>query len=301
MLEMESQDPWLDNLLQAHIAGMLGVLNLYLDTSLKLTWRQASVMVSKVKKHGKKHAHKLWEWVLTFTCCGELPVLHYGQSRWCVLDDEDICQTLQAQLMSHGKGHYLTASDVVDIVSGSVMQEQLSCSGISHISITECTACYWLQQPSWQYGTVKKGMYLDGHEREDVVAYRNAFVARWREYERQFHTWDSEGNEHRPQNDFWVPGGSRGGLFRLILVTHDESIFYQNDFRKTHWIANTHKATPLPKGDGQSIMVSDFLTAEWGRLCDGDESVFFFFAKSHNILTILLVQRSKGCLQARCQ
>ena len=56
--------------------------------------------------------------------------------------------------------------------------------------------------------------------------------------------------------------------FWLILVTHDESVFYQNDFCKTHWIASTSKATPLPKGDGQSIMVSDFLTSEWGRLLD---------------------------------
>jgi hypothetical protein len=53
--------------------------------------------------------------------------------------------------------------------------------------------------------------------------------------------------------------------------------FYQNDFQKTHWIADTNKATPLPKGDGQSIMVSDFWTAEWGRLCVGNESVFFTF------------------------
>ena len=65
-----------------------------------------------------------------------------------------------------------------------------------------------------------------------------------------------------------MEGGQYQPRFRLILVTHDESVFYQNDFRKTHWIASTSKATPLPKGDGQSIMVSDFLTSEWGRLLD---------------------------------
>ena len=56
--------------------------------------------------------------------------------------------------------------------------------------------------------------------------------------------------------------------FWLILVTHDKSVFYQNFFCKTHWIASTSKATPLPNGDGQSIMVSDFLTSEWGHLLD---------------------------------
>jgi hypothetical protein len=50
-------------------------------------------------------------------------------------------------------------------------------------------------------------MYLDGREREDVVAYRNAFVARWKEYEKRFHTWDRDGVEHQPQNAFPVKGG----------------------------------------------------------------------------------------------
>ena len=65
-----------------------------------------------------------------------------------------------------------------------------------------------------------------------------------------------------------MKGGQYQPRFRLIFVTHDESVFYQNDFCNTHWIASTSKATPLPKGDGQSIMVSDFLTSEWGCLLD---------------------------------
>jgi hypothetical protein len=135
-------------------------------------------------------------------------------------------------------------------------------------------------------------MYLDGHKQEDVVAYRTGFVERWKGYESHFHTWDNNGTEHWPQKAFPV----KGGHFRLILVTHNESIFYQNDFRKTHWIADTSKATPLPKGDGQSIIVSDFLTAEWGRLLDEGpdgaiESVFNSL-NAHFIITIFLLQRS---------
>ena len=87
-------------------------------------------------------------------------------------------------------------------------------------------------------------------------------------YEKRFHTWDSNGIEHRPHNNFPVKDRQYQPRFRLILVTHDESVFYQNDSCKTHWIASSSKATPLPKGDGQSIMVSDFLTSEWGRLLD---------------------------------
>jgi hypothetical protein len=183
--------------------------------------------------------------------------------------------------LSHTKGRYITASDVVKLVSGLIMQEKFTRSGISHTSISEHTAHCWLQCLSWRYGAMHNGMYLDGHKHDDVVAYRAGFVARWKEYEKRFHTWDSNDVEHLPQNAFPV----QGGRFRLILVTHDESVFYQNDSCKTHWIANTSKATPLPKGDGQSIMVSDFLTVEWGRLCDYNpeenilESVLILFLR----------------------
>ncbi len=36
------------------------------------------------------------------------------------------------------------------------------------------------------------------------------------------------------------------------------------------------KGTPKPKGKGQSIMVSDFLTMEWGHLCDDTECAISF-------------------------
>ena len=118
-------------------------------------------------------------------------------------------------------------------------------------------------------------MYLDGHECPDVVAYREGFVGRWKQYEKHFHLWDNDGNLLPLPKGFPVPGG----WFHLVLVTHDESTFFQNDLQKTHWTHESNKPTPHQKGDGQSIMVSDFLTSEWGCLCDGEESVQFPFIR----------------------
>ena len=109
-------------------------------------------------------------------------------------------------------------------------------------------------------------MYIDGHERDDVVEYRCGFVSRWKEYERRFHKWDNNGIELPQPDGFLVPGGH----FQLIPVTHDESTFYQNDQHDMKWIHGSDKATPRPKGDGQSIMVSNFLTPDWGCLRDKD-------------------------------
>lgn len=61
------------------------------------------------------------------------------------------------------------------------------------------------------------------------------------------------------------------GQFLLILVTHDESTFYKTDQRKTKWTHATQKPQPEKKGEGKSIMVSAFLTSEWGLLRDEDE------------------------------
>lgn len=111
-------------------------------------------------------------------------------------------------------------------------------------------------------------MYIDGHECVDVVEYQKGFVECWREYERQFVIYGNDGNVLSTPTGFPVPQGVR---FRLILVTHNKSMFYENDCRKLQWVNNKAKPVAEKKGEGQSIMVLEFLTSEWGRLKDGDE------------------------------
>lgn len=88
-------------------------------------------------------------------------------------------------------------------------------------------------------------MYIDGHEREDVVAYQREFVEQWKFYELHFHRWDNNGHELPHPNGFPVPDGLP---FRLVLVTHNESTFYQNDQHKIVWAQKTSWPTPQPKG-----------------------------------------------------
>jgi hypothetical protein len=81
-------------------------------------------------------------------------------------------------------------------------------------------------------------------------------------------TYDKDGNADNKLLGFTVPPGQ---AFKLILVTHDESTFYENDRQRNCWSHKNDKATPQRKGEGTSLMVSDFLTTEWGRLTHGDE------------------------------
>ncbi|KAJ7218935.1 hypothetical protein C8J57DRAFT_993570, partial [Mycena rebaudengoi] len=56
----------------------------------------------------------------------------------------------------------------------------------------------------------------------------------------------------------------------LMVGTHDESTFFLHDRSKRGWIHPSFNAAPQPKGEGDSIMVSQILVPEWGRLEHGN-------------------------------
>ncbi|KAF8171707.1 hypothetical protein BJ912DRAFT_833259, partial [Pholiota molesta] len=188
-----------------------------------------------------------------------------------ILEDEDFCQDIQLHLTEIAKKGYIRAQDIVDYVATEEVQKKL---GTKARTIHVRTARRWLHKLNWRYCQKKKGMYIDGHEREDVVEYRNKFVERWNEYEKRFVIYDNEGNVLSTPTGFPVP---QIGRFRLILITHDESTFYANDRRKTQWIKDNAKPVAERKGEGESLMASEFLTSEWGRLTHGDEEARILF------------------------
>lgn len=166
--------------------------------------------------------------------------------------------------MTIAKTGNIRTKDIVDFVSTPEMHDKLG----GKLTISELTACRWLHKLDWQYKKLANGMYIDGHERADVVEYRSKFVERWVEYEKRMVTYDNDGNISHIPKGFPIPGGCP---FRLIMATQDESTYYAHDRRKTKWIHSSERAKPVRKGEGSLLMVSDFLTPEWGRLTDGEE------------------------------
>ena len=63
-------DLQLDLILRAHLTGMIGVLNLYLDLKLKSSWTDTSVIIAKIEGCDVNCAHNLWEWILSFIQSG---------------------------------------------------------------------------------------------------------------------------------------------------------------------------------------------------------------------------------------
>ena len=218
MLSERSRDKSLDVVLRARICAMLGVINLFLDTDVPHTWRKASIVVAKAQGAGPNWARNIWRWIIEFVNEGKLPLHSYCYKRPTILEDEDVAQELRERLAEKAKSGFLKTEDVCDIIASDAIQGIFTRLGVNKPRISLSTAHRWLARLDWKYGKKMNGMYIDGHEQDDMVAYRDVFVNRWAEYDRRFHIWnngDVDATTHPPCNP--LP---------LILVTHDESTFY---------------------------------------------------------------------------
>ena len=112
----------------------------------------------------------------------------------------------------------------------------------------------------WSYDP--KGQYVDGHERPDVIEFRNGvFLPAIEEFLDRTTKWDTE---NQTQED--PPEGIR----RVVIWFHDESTFYAHDRRRRRWIHESENAKPYAKGEGHSLMVADFVSAEYGWMSSRD-------------------------------
>lgn len=112
------------------------------------------------------------------------------------------------------------------------------------------------------------GQYVDGHERNNVVDYRqNVFLRKWTAEEGKMCSWKTNLEE--------ICGAERP----LCVWFHDESTFYANDRRKSRWVHKNTSTIPYAKGEGASLMVADFVSADhsWLQSPDGKESAWVLF------------------------
>ncbi|KAJ3777374.1 hypothetical protein FB446DRAFT_762401 [Lentinula raphanica] len=124
-----------------------------------------------------------------------------------------------------------------------------------------------------------KGQYTDGHERPDVVYHCDrVYIPRISKYKEHIVGYDNNGDE------IALPSGAVGHRLRVILWFHDESIFYAHDRRRKCWYHKDALPKPYRKGEGASLMVLDFVSAEFGFLCspDGLESAQRIFRPGKN-------------------
>lgn len=265
-ISVKLKDKKLTIVMRTRLMGMRALINFFLDLELNFGWIESSIHAAKAVGKGPYHARTLRRWTILYMRYSVLPVCNV-RGALSLMDDEDFSQQIHLHLLQVGKSRPngdVCAQDVADFMKTPAMKTHLGIK--SGISLR--TAQRWMNRMGWRYGQPKKGMYKDGHEEPEVVSYREKFCKRWTEYSKRMATFDNDGNRIAD------PAGIdlANGIYPLIHITHDESTFHANDQRRMRW-NNPDAIAPQPKGEGQSIMVSDFLTREWGRLeFDGEEA-----------------------------
>ena len=128
-------------------------------------------------------------------------------------------------------------------------------------TISVRTAARWMNKLGFYYKQYKKGIYFDGHNREDVVMYRAKFLKQVQEFDHLLSHWNDKECKIRTLPTLEL------GEKEHAWITHDESTFHTYDGPRAVW--GPQEEQPLrKKGLGQGIHVSDFLTETIGPLKD---------------------------------
>jgi hypothetical protein len=102
-----------------------------------------------------------------------------------------------------------------------------------------------LHRIGYRYGSSSPGVYMDGHERDDVVQSRREFCQKISELEK---------------------------MSDIVFIAQDESVYHAKDGISKEWI---DKNTNLKKkGKGKGIMVSGWFDHEGPLVVDGEASYF---------------------------
>lgn len=95
--------------------------------------------------------------------------------------------------------------------------------------LSERTGQRWLLKMGWRHSLVRKGVYMDGHERADVVKYRDEeFLPLMKKYEERMTHYEGPELTRQPPT---LPPGTR----EMIAMFHDESCFHANDNDRKAW------------------------------------------------------------------
>lgn len=220
------------------------------------TKQYASQLLSTSLKKGLYHARLIRSWANQWLTAGELAESRRGKYTRVksLIEDEDT----KAQITRYLRMNKLTV-DLKQFIQF-VKNEVIPWAGISgQKTISEKTARAWLHEVGWEYKKRTKGIYFDGHERDDVVEYRHKFVSTMAELRSLTATYDGDNLDQvvRPTLPPHTP--------EHVIVTQDESIFYANDDTKKVW-GPSNECQLRRRSQGLSIHVSEFLCETVGRL-----------------------------------
>ncbi|KAJ7938534.1 hypothetical protein B0H13DRAFT_1587591, partial [Mycena leptocephala] len=150
---------------------MLAFLRLYAAEGYT-GWANKADIIAKSAGKGSWLSRRVREWAIAFMKDpAYMPNAEYGKFTDSILDDENLAQEIYLHLQ--GLDTWICAQDLVNYMSSDEMKSRLNLRR----DISLRTAQRWMKRMKYRWTKEPKGMYSDGHEREDVVHYsQNVFL-----------------------------------------------------------------------------------------------------------------------------
>lgn len=210
-------------------------------------WRKGDYMAMCIRKWGSH-----------FIRTGTLLTHHQGKytKLESLLDDEDFTENCKAWLRQQ-EPEVRSPRNLKAYIEDTLFPK--STGHIKKDTISEKTCRNYMHSWGYRYDEKRKGIYYDGHERPDVVAYRKEWLKRMFVYKKSMKDFDGD-TLHTIIEPQLEPEKKE-----FVQVTHDECHFYPNDSQRRIWIQEEENIL-RSKHLGRSIMVSAFLCPCHGLL-----------------------------------
>jgi hypothetical protein len=222
-------------------------------------------VLGKQKNRGNEWAARcLRKWADYFLLHGRLPPRFQGKhvKHTSLLTNEDI-KWACLKWLRNAKFEDRKVLLLQAFLRDKVIPQHLN---INNHCVPESTIIRYMRKWGYTFRRDGQDVYYDGHEREDVVAYRQIFVAKMIQYARFMKSFEPENEESviQPILDPLIESTEH------VLVTHDETYFYAFDGQSNAWLMEGETRI-RKKGQGQALMVSDFMCPCHGALRISDD------------------------------
>jgi predicted transcriptional regulator len=231
-------------------------------------WVRDWVQVRELPTSQKGRHIKAYTLLSDPTICAELRS-YVCSNKWA-MDPGKLAEFSKTNLVSTAAKQYLQHLTTHEMPAGLKRYMEIELFPRVHLKVGKGislrTARRWLHHEGFRYIEHKKSLYYDGHERPDVVHYRqNIFLPAMA--------------QHRSRLVEYMPGDVENEVMkgncverRLVTVVHDEMTAQANDGKAKSWVWE-HEHAIKKKGVGRGIHQSDVICSTVGWLKDASQSL----------------------------
>ena len=173
-------EEWLSELDREDLRSLSMFLVIMLVKHFNFTWTNAEKYAAQATGKGERSVRRWWSSLIKHK--GKFPSYRQGRYRWSgvLWQDEDLNKKAIAFVRENAnvKGRpNMTTMDFCRWVNNFLLRNTTITPGFPH-KVSNETARKWLHHLGFEVLTPRKGIFVDGHERPDVVDQRKEFFAK---------------------------------------------------------------------------------------------------------------------------